>query len=94
MVTASAVRPQLQAEAEKIIGDARAAAQKKVADAKAAVSAECAAELAAAKSVRTRAFKWGSSLGVTLGIQRMRDCRVGTECGGEHAVLERVGRVG
>ncbi|WPT16690.1 ATP synthase subunit b' [Picochlorum sp. SENEW3] len=40
----------LQAEAEKIISEARAAAQKKVGDAKAAVSSEAASELAAAKA--------------------------------------------
>lgn len=40
----------LQAEAEKVISEARAAAQKQVADAKAAVSAEAAKELAAAKA--------------------------------------------
>lgn len=40
----------LQAEAEKIISEARAAAQKQVADAKAVVSAECAKELAEAKA--------------------------------------------
>jgi len=43
----------LQAEAEKLIGDARAAAQKQVADAKAVVAAECAKELAEAKAVST-----------------------------------------
>ncbi len=42
----------LQAEAEKLIADARAAAQKQVAEAKALVSAECAKELAEAKAVR------------------------------------------
>lgn len=40
----------LQAEAEKIISDARVAAAKKIQEAKAAVSAECAKELAAAKA--------------------------------------------
>lgn len=40
----------LQAEAEKLIADARAAAQKQVAEAKALVSAECAKELAEAKA--------------------------------------------
>ena len=40
----------LQAEAEKIIGEARSAAQKQVAEAKAAVSAEAAKELATAKA--------------------------------------------
>lgn len=40
----------LQAEAEKLLSEARAAAQKQVADAKAAVSAECAKELAEAKA--------------------------------------------
>lgn len=42
----------LQAEAERLISEARAAAQKQVADAKAVVSAECAKELAEAKAVR------------------------------------------
>lgn len=41
----------LQAEAERLIAEARAEAQKKVADAKAAVAAECAKELAEAKAV-------------------------------------------
>jgi len=40
----------LQAEAEKLIADARSAAQKQVAEAKAVVSAECAKELAEAKA--------------------------------------------
>lgn len=40
----------LQAEAEKIIGEARAAAQKQVAEAKAVVSADAAKELATAKA--------------------------------------------
>ena len=49
----------LQAEAEKLISEARAAAQKQVADAKAAVSAECAKELAEAKAVRAgRCWGW------------------------------------
>ena len=46
-------RPQvakLQAEAERLISEARAAAQKQVAEAKAVVSAECAKELAEAKA--------------------------------------------
>lgn len=42
----------LQAEAERLISEARAAAQKQVAEAKAVVSAECAKELAEAKAVR------------------------------------------
>ncbi len=41
----------LQAEAERLIGEARAAAQKQVSEAKAVVSAECAKELAEAKAV-------------------------------------------
>ena len=41
---------QLQADAEKLIADARAAAQKKVSEAKAQVTAEAAKELAAAKA--------------------------------------------
>lgn len=50
----------LQAEAEKLIADARAAAQKQVAEAKALVSAECAKELAEAKAVRARGHPcWG-----------------------------------
>lgn len=49
-----------QAEAEKLITDARTAAAKKINEAKAAVQAECAAELAAAKSVRGGArVGWG-----------------------------------
>jgi F-type H+-transporting ATPase subunit b len=46
----SAELTKLQADAEKIIAEARAAAQKQVADAKAAVSAEAAKELATAKA--------------------------------------------
>ena len=47
----------LQAEAERLISEARAAAQKQVAEAKAVVSAECAKELAEAKAVRAGALR-------------------------------------